>query len=126
VVSLSGAGQIFGDGESNSHGRLDMAAYIIAKIEITDPEKYKTYVAATPPVIARFGGKFIARAGETITLEGPEEKRRVVLLEFPSLDKAKEFYDSTEYREVKKLREGAAVVHIVAIEGVEKSRGHHT
>ena len=97
-----------------------MAAYIIAKIEITDIDKYKTYVAATPPVIARFGGKFIARAGKTITLEGPEEERRVVLLEFPSLDRAREFYDSTEYQEVKKLRDSAAKVHLVAIEGVEK------
>ena len=95
-----------------------MAAYMMAKIEITDPVQYAKYVAATPGVIARFGGKFIARGGETVTLEGPEERRRVAIVEFPSLEKIKEFYNSPDYREVMKLREGAATVSLVAIEGV--------
>jgi uncharacterized protein (DUF1330 family) len=95
-----------------------MAAYMIARIDITEPEQYKKYLAATPAVIARFGGKFIARGGETVTLEGPEETRRVALVEFPSLDDIKEFYSSAEYQEVMKLREGAANVSLVAIAGV--------
>ena len=95
-----------------------MAAYMIAKIDIIDPEQYKKYIAATPAVIAEFGGKFIARGGETVTLEGPEEKRRVALVEFPSLDKVREFYASAEYQEVMKLREGAATVSLIAIPGV--------
>jgi uncharacterized protein (DUF1330 family) len=95
-----------------------MAAYMIARIGITDPEQYKKYIAATPGVIAKHGGKFIARGGETVTLEGPEETRRVVLVEFPSLDKAKEFYTSPEYGEAMKLREGAATVSLVAVAGL--------
>jgi uncharacterized protein (DUF1330 family) len=94
-----------------------MAAYLIAKIEVINPEQYKKYIAVTPSVIAKFGGKFIARGGETATLEGPEEKRRVVLVEFPSLDKAREFYSSPEYREAMKLRHGAAEVSLVVVEG---------
>ena len=98
--------------------RLLMAAYIIAKIDITDWEQYQKYIAATPAVIEKFGGTFIARGGETLTLEGPEETRRVVLLEFPSLEKAKAFYTSQEYQDVLKLREGAATASLVAVEGV--------
>ncbi len=95
-----------------------MPAYLIARIEVTDPEQYKHYIAATPRVIAKFEGKFIARGGETATLEGPEETRRVVLVEFPSLDRAKEFYNSAEYKEAMKLREGAANISLIVIDGV--------
>ena len=95
-----------------------MPAYLIARIEVTDWDRYKEYVKATPAVIAQFGGRFIARGGETITLEGPAETRRVVLIEFPSLEMAKAFYDSAVYREVMKLREGAAEAQLVAIAGV--------
>ncbi|MFH1314270.1 MAG: DUF1330 domain-containing protein [Candidatus Eisenbacteria bacterium] len=94
-----------------------MSAYIIVKMEVTDMEQYKKYIAATPAVVAEFGGRFIARGGETVTLEGPEEKRRVVLMEFPSLDKIKAFFGSPVYREARKLRESAAVASIVAVDG---------
>lgn len=95
-----------------------MAAYLIGRIEIKDPEQYKKYIAVTPGVISKFGGKFIARGGETITLEGPAEQRRVVLVEFPSLEKAREFYSSAEYSEAMKLRQNAADVSLVVVEGV--------
>ena len=95
-----------------------MAAYLIAGIDVTNPEQYTQYIAQTPGVIEKFGGRFIARGGETVTLEGQEETRRIVLVEFPSLEQAKAFYRSAEYQEVKKLREGAAEVHLVAVEGV--------
>jgi uncharacterized protein (DUF1330 family) len=95
-----------------------VAAYLIARIDVTDPEQYSQYIARTPGVIERFGGRFIARGGETVTLEGQEETRRIVLVEFPSLEQAKAFYRSAEYREVKKLREGAAEVHLAVVGGV--------
>lgn len=95
-----------------------MAAYVIARIHVTDWERYKEYVKATPAVIAKFGGRFIARGGETVTLEGPAETRRVVLIEFPSMEKAKAFYASAEYQNVMKLRSNAAEAQLVAIEGV--------
>ncbi len=95
-----------------------MPAYIIAKVNVTNWERYKEYVKATPGVIAKFDGRFIARGGETVTLEGPDETRRVVLIEFPSLEKAKAFYASAEYQSVKALRSGAAEAELVAIQGV--------
>ena len=96
-----------------------MAAYIVARVEVTDWERYKEYVKETPKAIKKHGGKFIVRGGEMVTLEGPEETRRLVLIEFPSLEKAKEFYYSQEYQEAKKLREGAALGQFLALDGVD-------
>ena len=92
-------------------------AYIIARVDVIDLEPYKDYMKATPAVIERLGGKFIVRGGEIVTLEGPEEKRRLVVIEFPDLDSAKAFYQSEEYTQVKKLRAGAATGQFLAVEG---------
>lgn len=94
-----------------------MPAYLIAKVDVTDWARYREYMQATPGAMARFGGKFIARGGQVVTLEGPAETRRVVIIEFPSLDQAKAFYHSEEYTRAKKLREGAATGQFLAIEG---------
>ena len=94
-----------------------MPAYVIARVQVTDWEQYREYMKATPAAIARFGGRFVVRGGEMITLEGPQETGRVVIIEFPSLDKAKAFYHSEEYPRAKKLREGAATGQFLAIEG---------
>lgn len=96
-----------------------MAAYLFARVEITDWDRYKEYVKATPGVVKKYGGKFIVRGGNVETLEGAEEKRRLVLIEFPSFEKAKEFYSSEEYQQAKKLRAGAASGQFLAIEGVD-------
>jgi len=95
-----------------------MPAYFIGRIEVTDPSRYSEYMKATPGVIAKYGGKFIARGGETTTLEGPEETRRIVIIEFPSLEAAKAFFQSAEYQQAKQLREGAAEAQFIAVEGV--------
>jgi uncharacterized protein (DUF1330 family) len=94
-----------------------MPAYIIARVEVTDWTKYREYTKATPEVIARFGGKFIVRGGNIVALEGEPETRRLVLIEFPSLEQAQAFYYSAEYGEVKKLRAGAAIGQFLAVEG---------
>jgi len=94
-----------------------MPAYLIARVEVTDWNQYRKYTDATPAIIERFGGKFIVRGGEMVTLEGPPETRRVVIIEFPSLDRAKAFYRSEEYSRVKQLREGAATGQFLAIDG---------
>jgi len=94
-----------------------MPAYIIARVEVTDWSRYREYTKATPAVIEQFGGKFIVRGGDVVTLEGPEDTRRVVIIEFPSLERAKAFWHSKEYSQVRKLREGAAVGQFMAIDG---------
>jgi uncharacterized protein (DUF1330 family) len=95
-----------------------MPAYLIARIEVTDWERYRQYVEATPGVISRYGGKFIIRGGQTVVLEGEPETRRLVVIEFPTLERAKQFYDSPEYTRVKQLRVGAALGQFLAVEGV--------
>jgi len=95
-----------------------MPAYMIARIKITDPEQYKKYIAVTPGILKKFGGTFMARGGATITLEGPEENARIVIVEFPALDNAARFYSSPEYREARKLRDGAAEMEVIAVAGV--------
>ncbi len=94
-----------------------MPAYIIARVEVTNWERYREYTKATPAAIKHFGGRFIVRGGEAVTLEGPEETRRVVIIEFPTLERAKEFFHSEEYSQVKKLREGAATGQFIVIDG---------
>jgi len=94
-----------------------MTAYLIARVQVTDWERYREYMKATPAIIQKFGGRFVSRGGEMITLEGPPETGRVVIIEFPSLDQAKAFYHSEEYSLAKKLREGAATGQFLAIEG---------
>jgi uncharacterized protein (DUF1330 family) len=94
-----------------------MAAYMVGRIDVTDWEQYKKYTEVTPDVIAQYGGRFIARGGECIALEGAEETHRTVLIEFPTVEDAKTFYDSAEYQEAKKLRAGAATASFIVIDG---------
>jgi uncharacterized protein (DUF1330 family) len=96
-----------------------MAAYVIVRINVNNWDQYKEYMKLTPGIIAKYDGRFIVRGGETVTLEGPEEKWRIVVVEFPDLAKAKEFYYSPEYTDARKIREGAALAQFVAVSGVE-------
>ncbi len=95
-----------------------MAGYIIARVNVTDPEKYQDYTAVTPGLIAKYGGRFIVRGGEIATLEGPEETGRIVVVEFDSLEQAKAMYESEEYQAAIKLRAGAATAQFIAVAGV--------
>jgi uncharacterized protein (DUF1330 family) len=94
-----------------------MPAYLIARVEVTDWPRYREYTKATPGAIARFGGRFIVRGSEIVTLEGQPEPRRIVIIEFPNLEQAKAFYNSPEYAEAKKLRAGAAIGQFLAVDG---------
>ena len=85
-----------------------MSAYMIARIKVTDPSQYSEYLKHTPRVIDEHGGRFIARSAEVQTLEGETETRRVVVIEFPSVEAAEGFYNSDAYGLAKALREGAA------------------
>jgi uncharacterized protein (DUF1330 family) len=96
-----------------------MPGYIIAKVKVTDMDQYKEYTKVTPSTIAKFGGKFLVRGGDVATLEGEELSERVVVLEFPSIDQAKAWYYSPDYRDARKLREGAAQASFYAVDGVK-------
>jgi uncharacterized protein (DUF1330 family) len=95
-----------------------MPAYVIVETDIHDPEQYERYKAASPAAVAGGGGRFVVRGGELAVLEGEWQPKRLVVLEFEDLEAAKRFYESEEYQEVKKLRDGAASLNMVAVEGV--------
>ena len=95
-----------------------MPAYIIVETDVTDPEQYEQYKAASPGAVAAGGGRFLVRGGEVAVLEGDWSPTRLVVLEFDDLEAVRRFYDSPQYREAKKLREGAARFNMVAVEGI--------
>jgi uncharacterized protein (DUF1330 family) len=96
-----------------------MPAYVIVETDVTDPEQYEHYKAASPAAIAAGGGRFLVRGGELAVLEGDWQPPRLVMLEFEDLAAARRWYDSEAYQEARKLREGAARFRAVAVQGVD-------
>lgn len=96
-----------------------MPAYLIGKMHIQDHDAYARYKAVTPDIIKRHGGRFLTRGGDKITLEGKEETRRIVIVEFDSPQAAEAFYRSHEYQQAMKLREGAAMMDLMIVGGFE-------
>lgn len=96
-----------------------MTAYVIVETDITDAEQYEKYKAAAPGAIAAGGGRFLARGGELDVLEGDWQPARLVVLEFADLVAARAWYDSEVYRQARTLREGAARLRMVAVQGVD-------
>ena len=96
-----------------------MTAYLIATVDVADPTAYAEYAARTPAIVERFGGRFLARGGEVLTLEGEAETRRVVILAFPSRERAEAMYRSDEYQAARALRAEAADARFIVVEGAE-------
>jgi uncharacterized protein (DUF1330 family) len=106
-------------GVSLLHAATDSPkGYVIAEISVTDPDKYKTYAAAVAPVIAKFGGKYLVRGGQSLPIEGAAPAGRIVVLEFQSLAAAKRFEDSADYAAVAPIRHQAAQSRVFLAEGV--------
>jgi uncharacterized protein (DUF1330 family) len=95
-----------------------MAAYVIVDVQIHDPEVYAEYRSLTPASIAAFGGRFIVRGGAVETLEGDWVPGRVVVLEFESAARAREWWSSAQYAPAKALRHQSATTRMILVEGV--------
>ena len=95
-----------------------MAGYLIAMIEVTDPEGYKEYRERIPATIAAHGGHYLARGGATEILEGSLPAKRLAIVEFPSLAAAKAWWQSPEYQPVRAIRESTAKSTLVITEGL--------
>jgi uncharacterized protein (DUF1330 family) len=95
-----------------------MAAYVLAEIEITNPEGYREYTTMVPPTISQYGGRFLTRGGKVEALEGDWPQRRRVLIEFPSVDAAKKWWDSPEYEKPKALRRANSRGRLLLLEGI--------
>ncbi|MEO1965840.1 DUF1330 domain-containing protein [Hyphomonas sp.] len=103
--------------EPETAGVLTPKAYLIAEIEVVNPEPYKEYVAAAGPIVAAYGGKYLVRGGATEALEGAPPAGRMVVVEFPSMADAKRFYDSPEYTDVRQGRIENAISRFILVEG---------
>ena len=95
-----------------------MAAYIVVQVDIKDPERFAEYRTMVPATLEKYGGRFLVRGGAHETLEGDWSPKRLVVLEFDSVEKAKAWWDSEEYREPKALRQASADTQMVVVEGV--------
>ena len=94
-----------------------MAAYVIAEIEVTDPASYDEYRKQVPATVEKHGGRFIVRGGKLESLEGGWAPKRLVVLEFPTMQQALGWYRSPEYTPLIKLRQRASRGKLIVIEG---------
>lgn len=94
-----------------------MPAYVLNDMEITDPALFEEYKKLTPATVAQYGGRFLARGGRTETLEGDWSPKRLVIIEFPSVEQAKAWADSNEYAPAKRLRQMASKSNLIVVEG---------
>ena len=95
-----------------------MKGYVIASIEVQDPKAYDVYRSQVLATVEKHGGRFLVRAGQMEKKEGDWKPGRIVVLEFPSLEAARQCYHSPEYAVARKLRQPVATAEIVLVEGV--------
>ncbi len=95
-----------------------MPAYIIVEISIQNPTEYEDYKKLTPPSLIPFDGKFIIRGGKAESLEGDWNPERIVVLEFPNVERAKAWWNSEEYAPAKALRQRTAHTKMILIPGL--------
>jgi uncharacterized protein (DUF1330 family) len=95
-----------------------MPAYVIANVDVRDAARYEEYRKMVLPTIQAFGGRFLARGGKIDSLEGPWQPNRIVIVEFPSVERAKAWWSSPEYAPAKALRQQTSEGSLIVIEGV--------
>ena len=95
-----------------------MPAYVINDMVVTDPVLFEEYKKLSPPTVAQYGGRFLARGGHTDTLEGEWSPKRLVIIEFPSVAQARAWADSPEYAPAKRLRQITTISNLIVVEGV--------
>jgi uncharacterized protein (DUF1330 family) len=98
-----------------------MPAYVIVDIEVTDPELYEEYKRLAPPLVALYGGKYLARGGRVEVLEGDWDPNRLVILEFETIEQARKWLESPEYATARRLRHRTTRSNMVVVEGLAGS-----
>jgi len=95
-----------------------MPAYVIVEIDIADPVGYEEYKRLAGATVEKYGGQYIVRGGRTEVLEGDWKPNRVVVLQFDSAQRAKDWLNSEEYREPRKMRHRTARTNMILVEGI--------
>ena len=99
-----------------------MPAYVVVDIKVTDPDIYSQYRELAPAIVKAFGGEYVVRGGKTEILEGSPSPNRIVVLKFESLAKVREWLDSPEYRDARKLRHKSTITKMYMVEGVDDNQ----
>ena len=94
-----------------------MSGYVIANIDVKNPEAYKEYVGKVLPTVQKFGGEYLVRAGEYKVIDGEWKYPRTVVIKFPTYEKALEWYNSEEYELIKHLRLNNSEGNLIIIKG---------
>ncbi|MBW3098433.1 DUF1330 domain-containing protein [Pseudohoeflea coraliihabitans] len=95
-----------------------MSAIVVARVQVTDPEKYETYKPLAKAAIEAHGGRYLVRGAEPVVLEGETAPVRYVVVEFDSVETVQKFYDSPLYLKAREARDGAAIAQITALQSV--------
>ena len=93
-----------------------MPAYILVDLELTDKEKFKDYANTVQKTVTTYGGRYTCRWGYPETLEGEWQAHRIVMIEFPTVEQARKWWDSEEYRPLKKLRRECSSAQIILVD----------
>jgi len=96
-----------------------MPSYVIVEVKVHDPGKYEEYKKLAFPEVKKYGGKYLTRGGKAEKLEGTTDPNRVVILEFESFDKAKEWWNSEGYTKARKIRYEASESRMLVVEGLD-------
>ena len=94
-----------------------MNGYVISNIDVKNPEAYKEYIDKVKPIVEKFGGEYLVRAGEYKVIDGEWKYPRTVIIKFSSYEKALEWHNSEEYQPVKPLRLANSVANGIIIQG---------
>ena len=95
-----------------------MPAYVVVQVKVEDAVRYEAYKKMVPPSIAKYGGRYLVRGAAVETLEGTWRPSRLVILEFPSLERAKQWWACEEYAEAKALRQATAQTELIVVQGL--------
>lgn len=97
-----------------------MPAYLVVHVDIHDPERYEQYKALAPPIIRQYGGRYLTRGGATEVLDGDWTPKRLLVLEFPTMERARAFYASPEYADALALRHATSTSSVVLLDGLDR------
>ncbi|MBF6568501.1 MAG: DUF1330 domain-containing protein [Candidatus Binataceae bacterium] len=95
-----------------------MSVYLVAVVDVHDPQEFRSYVTDVPPIVAKFGGRYLVRGGELEVVEGQWPVPRVTVVEFPTMEQAKGWWNSEEYRPYRELRGRTARTNAVMVQGL--------
>ena len=94
-----------------------MSGYVIVNIDVKNPEAYKEYIDKVKPIVEKFGGEYLVRAGEYKVIDGEWKYPRTIIIKFSSYEKALEWYNSEEYQPIKPIRLANSVANGIIIQG---------